>query len=213
LRRLALFIDRGEKVTELVPQAITIENWKDWQAAGRKAQLVDVRSATEFATAHLPGAINIPLEQIELRTADLDAQAPVVLVCQGGTRAHLASTLLAGSGKDLVLLEGGTDAWLKAGYPVVRSTASRWALERQVRLVAGILVAVGAFLAVVTSIWWLVVPAFVGCGLIFAGSTGFCPMGEVLARLPWNRPRKSAHHTAAIVPQGASCSCRLPDRP
>ncbi len=64
-------------------RVIDIETWKEWQAAGHRAQLVDVRSATEFATAHLPGAINIPLEQIELRTADLEVNTPVVLVCQG----------------------------------------------------------------------------------------------------------------------------------
>jgi rhodanese-related sulfurtransferase len=199
-------------VTESVAPTITIENWKEWQAACRPAQLVDVRSATEFATAHLPCAINIPLEQVELRTADLAANEPVVLVCQGGTRARLAYALLAGSGRDLLVLEGGTDAWLKAGYPAVRSTASRWALERQVRLAAGLLVAVGVFLALVTSTWWLVVPALIGCGLVFAGSTGFCPMGEALARLPWNRPRTSVRNIAPAVPQGACCACKLPDR-
>jgi rhodanese-related sulfurtransferase len=173
---------------EAAARTISIETWKDWQAAGRRAQLVDVRSATEFATAHLPGAINIPLEQIERRTADLDANAPVVLVCQTGTRARLAHALLAENGKELVVLDGGTSAWLQAGYPAVRSTAARWALERQVRLLAGLLVTVGVLLAVLVSRWWLLLPGFVGCGLFFAGCTGFCPMGEALARLPWNRP-------------------------
>lgn len=200
------------QVTESVPQTITIETWKNWESTGRKAQLVDVRSATEFATAHLPCAINIPLEQVELRIADLEAHVPVVLVCQGGTRARLAYALLASSGRDLAVLDGGTDAWIKAGYPSVRSTASRWALERQVRLAAGLLVALGVFLALVTSIWWLVVPAFIGCGLVFAGSTGYCPMGEALARLPWNRPRTKAHNTIPAATQGACCSCKLPDR-
>ena len=199
-------------MTEPAAQTITIETWKAWQTAGQRAQLVDVRSATEFAAAHLPGAMNIPLEQIEMRTADLDACAPVVLVCQAGTRARLASELLAASGKNLLVLDGGTEAWLKAGYPAVRSTASRWALERQVRLAAGLLVAVGVFLALVTSTWWLVVPALIGCGLVFAGSTGFCPMGEALARLPWNRPRTSVRNIAPAVPQGACCACKLPDR-
>jgi rhodanese-related sulfurtransferase len=177
---------------EAAARTISIETWKDWQASGRRAQLVDVRSATEFATAHLPGAINIPLEQIERRTADLETNAPVVLVCQGGTRARLASALLAGRGKELVVLEGGTGAWLQAGYPAVRSTAARWALERQVRLIAGLLGFMGVLLAVAVSRWWLLLSGFVGCGLVFAGCTGFCPMGEVLARLPWNRPRRGA---------------------
>jgi len=188
---------------------ISVETWKQWQAEGRRAQLVDVRSAAEFATVHLPGAINIPLEQVEMRTADLNANAPVVLVCQSGARARIAYGLLAASGKNLLQLEGGTAAWLKAGYPAVRGTAARWALERQVRLAAGILVAVGVLLAATSSQLWLILPGFVGCGLIFAGFTGFCPMGELLARLPWNRPRNQAPEVAA----GATCSCQLPKRP
>ncbi|MGA2635335.1 MAG: rhodanese-like domain-containing protein [Terracidiphilus sp.] len=198
---------------ETLERVIDIETWKEWQAAGSRAQLVDVRSATEFATAHLPGAINIPLEQIELRTADLEVNTPVVLVCQGGTRARLASALLANSGRDLVVLEGGTGAWLRAGNPAVRSTASRWALERQVRLIAGLLVVTGVLLAVVTSHWWLIVPAFVGSGLVFAGCSGLCPLGEMLARLPWNRPRTCARVTAPKTPAGVSCACKFESRP
>jgi rhodanese-related sulfurtransferase len=173
---------------ESVARTIDVETLKNWLAEGRRPQLVDVRSATEFATAHLPGAINIPLEQVERRTEDLETNGPVVLVCQMGSRARMASALLAGSGKDLVVLEGGTAAWLQAGYSGVCSTAARWALERQVRLLAGLLVVVGVLLAVAVSRWWLLLPGFVGCGLAFAGCSGFCPMGEGLARLPWNRP-------------------------
>ena len=194
-------------------ETITIDIWKDWQTAGRKAQLVDVRSATEFATAHLPGAINIPLEQIELRTADLNAEGPVVLVCKGGTRAHMARELLPDSGRNLIVLEGGTDAWVKEGHPVVRNTIARWALERQVRLIAGALVAIGVLLAEVVSPWWLIVPAFVGCGLMFAGISGLCLMGEALARLPWNRARVVVHDTAGKIPQGVSCACQLGKQP
>jgi len=192
-------------------ETITIEMWKEWHAAGRKAQLVDVRSPTEFAAAHLPGAINIPLEQIELRTADLDARAQVILVCQAGTRARLAHALLADSGNHLLVLEGGTDAWLKAGFPAVHNTAARWALERQVRLVAGLLVAVGVTLGIEVSRWWLVLPAFVGFGLTFAGLTNLCLMGEGLARLPWNRTKRSPG-TAPQAPPGLSCACELPKR-
>jgi rhodanese-related sulfurtransferase len=181
---------------EAVEAVIGVKTLKDWQAAKRLVQLVDVRSATEFATAHIPGAINIPLEQVERRTVDLAANEPVVLICQSGARARMARDLLAGSGKDLVVLEGGTAAWLLADYPVVRSTAARWALERQVRLVAGLLVLLGVLLAVAVSRWWLLLPGFVGCGLAFAGFSGFCFMGEALARMPWNRPcsaRQNSH--------------------
>ena len=192
-------------MAESADGTIGIEAWKDWQAKGHPAQLVDVRSVAEFSTGHLPGAINIPLEQIEMRVADLNTYAPVVLVCQGGTRALMAQGRLAAQGRDSLVLEGGTDAWIKAGLPVVRLTAARWALERQVRLVAGLLVAVGVLLGVAASRWWLIVPGFVGCGLTFAGLTGFCPMGEVLVKLPWNRPRRIAPSIEA--PSSGSCAC------
>ena len=192
-------------------ETITIDTWKKWDAEGRKAQLVDVRSPTEFAAGHVPGAVNIPLEQIELRTADLDAHAPVVLVCQAGTRAHWAEALLADSGKHLLVLEGGTDAWLNAGYPIVRSTAVRWALERQVRLIAGLLIVVGLVLGIAWSEWWLILPALVGCGLTFAGLSGLCLMGEGLARLPWNRVKRGPG-TALQASHGISCACELAKR-
>ena len=96
---------------------IGIEAWKDWQAKGQPAQLVDVRSVAEFAMAHLPSAANIPLEQIEQRIGDITASTPVVLVCQAGTRALMAQVRLAARGRDSLVLEGGTDAWIKAGLP------------------------------------------------------------------------------------------------
>jgi hypothetical protein len=111
-----------------------------------------------------------------------------------------------------VVLEGGTEAWRRAGYPAVRSTAARWALERQVRLIAGLLVVAGVFLGVDVSPWWLLVAGFVGCGLVFAGFSGLCPMGEVLARLPWNRVQRGAGGSASVLPQGVSCACTLKER-
>ncbi len=190
------------------PTLIDIATWKSWQASGRPAQLIDVRSATEFASGHIPGAANIPLEQVELRAADLDPTLPVVLVCQAGTRARLAAELLQPSGKNLVVLEGGTGDWIKAGNPAVRCTASRWALERQVRLIAGLLVIAGVALTLVVSPWFLLLAAFIGCGLVFAGASNLCLMGELLARLPWNRVRTGAQRSSGTAtPASAALSC------
>jgi rhodanese-related sulfurtransferase len=192
------------------PAVIDIETWKVWQSSSHPSQLIDVRSATEFACGHLPGAINIPLEQVELRTGDMSNHAPVVLVCQAGTRARLAAELLQHSGKNLVVLEGGTSAWINAGNPAVCSTASRWALERQVRLIAGLLVVVGVVLAVTVSPLFLILAAFIGCGLTFAGATNICPMGEMLARLPWNKIKSRAQRSLSTDPAAnprVSCPC------
>jgi rhodanese-related sulfurtransferase len=192
------------------PAIIDNDTWKRWQLTGRPAQLIDVRSTDEFACGHLPGAINIPLEQIELRTADLDPSRPIVLVCQAGARARLAAALLQLEFPNLTILDPGTGAWIRSGNPTVCCTVTRWALERQVRLIAGLLLLAGVALGVTISPWFLGVAAFIGCGLTFAGATNICPLSEMLARLPYNRLRRSAQgssDTDASPAHNLSCPC------
>jgi rhodanese-related sulfurtransferase len=148
---------------------------------------VDVRSTTEFAAGHIPAAINIPMDEIESRIGDLRPESRTVLVCQAGKRAAMTRELLAGRVDDLYVLAGGTDAWKSAGLPLVASTRSRWALERQVRLGAGSLVLIGVLLGFLVNPAWFWLAGFVGCGLVFAGTTNFCAMAHLLALLPWNR--------------------------
>jgi len=151
-----------------------------------KSQLVDVRSASEFASGHIPGAVNIPMDQIESRLDDLCPTVPVVLICQMGKRARVTAGLLEPCKLQIAVLEGGTSAWIRAGLPVVSSVKTRWSLERQVRLGAGLLVLTGAGLALTVNVNWLFLSAFAGLGLTFAGLTDICLMAEVLAKMPWN---------------------------
>lgn len=154
--------------------------------AKSNAQLIDVRSPSEFAAGHIPGAINIPMDQVESRLADLH-QGPIILICQMGKRARMTADLLAPCGFDLAVLEGGTAAWIQAGNTVVRNIKTRWSLERQVRLGAGLIVLAASMLALTTNFRWLFLSAFVGAGLTFAGFTDICPMAEFLRLMPWNR--------------------------
>ncbi len=154
--------------------------------AGGQAQLIDVRSPSEFASGHIPSAINIPMDQIEARLDDLRSDAPLVLICQSGKRARMTAGLLEPCRRDIAVLEGGTNAWIREGLPTVTSVKTRWSLERQVRLGAGMLVLVGALLAFTVNANWLFLSAFVGLGLTFAGVTDVCPMAEILERMPWN---------------------------
>ena len=155
-----------------------------------RGQCVDVRSATEYAAGHVPGAINIPLDQLEARLDDVHANSPIVLICQSGTRARLAAGLLEQCRQDVTVLEGGTSAWAKAGLPLVVHVRTRWSLERQVRLAAGLLVILGTALGVTLHPFWLGLSGFVGLGLTFAGLTDLCPMGVLLGKMPWNRARQ-----------------------
>lgn len=150
---------------------------------------IDVRSPGEYGAGHIPGAINIPLEQIEARLLDIEAGPSITLTCKTGVRARIAAGLLAPCRQDLAVLEGGTAAWASAGLPLVVTTRTRWSLERQVRLLAGLIVLAGASLAVTVSPYWVYLCGFIGLGLTFAGLTDFCAMGVLLARMPWNKAR------------------------
>jgi len=165
-----------------------------------KALRVDVRSASEYASGHIPGAMNIPLEQIEKRVADLGADRPIALIFQKGPRASIAATLLHPCGRSLFVVAGGTNAWKSAGLPLVASVKARWSLERQVRFAAGLLVLSGALLAGMVSPYWLIVPGLIGCGLTFAGATDICPMGMLLARLPWNHASRCDLSASSVAP-------------
>lgn len=151
--------------------------------------VVDVRTPGEFETAHVAGAINIPLDQVDahLRRIVSDAGGTLILVCQSGGRAQQAASKLASAGlHDVAVMAGGMSAWVAAGGPVERTGQERWALERQVRLVAGALV----FFSVVASLWIplaVMLAGGVGAGLAFAALTNTCVMGMLLTRLPYNR--------------------------
>ena len=151
-------------------------------------RLLDVRTPGEYSTAHIAGSYNVPVNVLAEHAAEIAAlDIPVVLICQSGQRAGRADAVLRASGhRQLRVLDGGMRAWLDAGLPVNRG-AQRMSLERQVRIAAGSLSASGAFLALLVSPWFAAIPAFVGTGLVFAGLTDTCAMGNLLSRLPYNR--------------------------
>ncbi len=81
-------------------------------AVGEDGQLVDVREPDEVASGSLPGAINIPLGQLEERLEELDQERRVVLLCRSGGRSGQASEFLVASGfGDVVNLTGGMLAY------------------------------------------------------------------------------------------------------
>ncbi|HET9803749.1 MAG TPA: rhodanese-like domain-containing protein [Candidatus Acidoferrum sp.] len=166
---------------------ISAEEANERNSVAYGAQRIDVRSASEFAAGHVPGAVNIPLDELETRLGDISSERPVLLICQSGKRAAMAAELLEHCRSEIALLEGGTKAWAAAGLPLVRSVKSRWSLERQVRLIAGLLVVAGVVLALFVHPALIGLCGIVGLGLTFAGATDICAMGMLLAKLPWNR--------------------------
>lgn len=164
---------------------------------GERLQLIDVRSAQEFATGHIPSAVNLPMEELEARLEDLTAHAPVVLVCQSGNRASMCAERLKPRRGDIRILDGGTGAWVSAGLPVVRTASSSLPLVRQVHMIVGPMVLASALLAVLVNPAWIVVTLLMGSGLTVAGTTGWCGMGLLLAKMPWNSAKAPTDDSAA----------------
>ncbi len=84
--------------------------------------ILDVRSAEEFASGHIQGAINIPHDTVDAHVAELKKYARVYIHCQAGGRAGRAAGRLSELGlTNLVCVSGGgMGDWLVSGYPVVR---------------------------------------------------------------------------------------------
>jgi rhodanese-related sulfurtransferase len=161
---------------------ITPEEARRLVATG--ARLVDIRAADEHARARIPGAENRPVD-----TLGRIGNAPAVVYhCRSGMRTGANAALLAAASDcPAYLLEGGLDAWRAAGLPVTDNSKAPMEIMRQVQITAGSLVVLGVVLGLMVQPAFLGLSAFVGAGLVFAGTTGWCGMAKLLAMIPWNR--------------------------
>jgi rhodanese-related sulfurtransferase len=165
--------------------------------------VVDVRSPSEFRAQHIDGAVNIPSHEIGNRFDEIVSEGETILVCQSGIRSEEAAALVSSRGRNSRQLDGGMAAWVQAGLPTTgRGGVS---IERQVQMTIGTFVLLGTGLGVGVTPWLLIVPAFMGAGLLFAGVSGTCALASVIARLPWNR--RIREETAASAAAGGSSSC------
>ncbi|MFD0317894.1 rhodanese-like domain-containing protein [Streptomyces flavalbus] len=156
--------------------------------------VIDVRTPAEYASGHLPGAQNIPLNRVRsalpsLREAARDGE--ILIVCASGPRAQNACELLAAEGIRTATLTGGTTAWAAQGHPLHRpaacATRSVWTMERQVRFTAGTLVLLGLLLAALVHPALQLLSAAIAGGLVYSALTDTCGMASLLGRLPHNR--------------------------
>ena len=157
-------------------------------AAPTPPRIIDVRTPGEFETVHIAGAYNVPLDLLREHRDEIrnHLDEHIVLVCHSGQRASQAEEALRAGGLGNVhILDGGMSAWEAAGCPVNRGS-KRWDLQRQVRFVAGTIVALSILASVaVPGMKWL---AFaMGAGLSITAVTNTCLMGMLLAKLPYNR--------------------------
>jgi rhodanese-related sulfurtransferase len=167
----------------------------DLAASTTPYTLIDVRSPGEFTRVHAAGAHLVPIERFDpshLPVTPGAEQGPIYLICATDTRARMAARQAEAAGLgQVVVVSGGTAAWVAAGLPVVRGRGAI-SIERQVRIGAGSMVVLGVILERCVHPFFLGLAVMVGCGLVVAGITDFCGMGRLLAKCPWNRRAGSA---------------------
>jgi rhodanese-related sulfurtransferase len=91
--------------------------------------IVDVRKPVEFGIAHIPGAINVPLEELEGRLDELRHDQGVLIYCINGSRTRQAEAILLGADiSNVYRLEGTFSAWIQGKYPIekVRGKAHKY---------------------------------------------------------------------------------------
>ncbi len=97
---------------------ISVDEAKGMMSDGDVA-VIDVREPHEYNAGHVPNAKLIPVARVFARKDELPRDKDVIFICQVGQRSALACEMAAAAGLTrLFNLEGGTEAWVKAGNPV-----------------------------------------------------------------------------------------------
>jgi len=162
--------------------------------SGEKIHLIDVRTPVEFRETHVEFAANEPLDKLDpanIMQRHNCGDRPLYVMCRSGNRAQQAIQKFRQAGYDNVVnVDGGMLQWEEEGQPCIRGKKAI-SLERQVRIVAGSIVFLGAMLGYFVNPAWVFLSAFIGAGLVFAGITDTCGMGMMLARMPWNQVKET----------------------
>lgn len=112
----------AEEQASTLPKApyVKIKTVKQWESAKREFLFVDVRRPDEFKAGHLPGAVNIPYDEIDKRKDEVPLDRPVVIYCTiSSWRAPYAANVMADAGRNNVyVLEGGASGWNAGGQEI-----------------------------------------------------------------------------------------------
>lgn len=88
-------------------QTISMKQLETYLERGLEFTLLDVRDRCEFAEGHLMGAVNIPMEELEIRTAELTRNRPVIIYCAHGSKSLMAARFLDRMGFCVAAAAGG----------------------------------------------------------------------------------------------------------
>jgi 3-mercaptopyruvate sulfurtransferase SseA len=148
---------------------------------------------------------HVPLQALASSIDSISPRNSYYVLCGTGRRATMAAMSLMQNGfANIAVIEGGINAWDKAKLPI-NKVVGPISLERQVRITAGCLIAVGSLLTFVNT-WFIIIPLWVGCGLVFAGVSNSCMMAILLMKLPYNKKPLSAGKGGTCSMDGGGCS-------
>ncbi|MEE3328197.1 MAG: rhodanese-like domain-containing protein [Myxococcota bacterium] len=115
---LACVAPAEESNPDLAP-SVTPRALQQQRESGEAPVVIDVRSKAEYAAGHIPGAVNIPFDQVAERISEVETPNGVALYCMVGPRARKGEAALLAAGQEKVFhLDGGFSAWQAAGLPV-----------------------------------------------------------------------------------------------
>jgi rhodanese-related sulfurtransferase len=171
-----------------IPQISPVEAKRRLDAG--TAILIDIREPAEHARENIADARLVPLSRLSADqfARERAAATAIIFHCQSGNRTCVNFEKLEAVGlPDIFVLEGGLGAWKQAGLPTRLDRKQPIELQRQVMIAAGTLILTGLILAYLVSPWFIALSAFMGCGLVFAGLSGWCGLAKLLTLMPWNR--------------------------
>ena len=114
---LSSFLRRQDVIEQ--SSRLTFDSFAERIASVRELVTIDVRTAGEVELGSVPGSRNVPIAELHSTLADLDPSAPTVVLCAGGYRSMIASSLLRANGfTDVSDVIGGYGAWADANLPV-----------------------------------------------------------------------------------------------
>lgn len=151
-----------------------------------QAVLIDIREPGEYAREHIAAARLVPLSKLDAH--DFSAErGTVIFHCQSGNRTCMNfDRLQQSSATDIHVLEGGLNAWKAAGLATIVDRRQPLPLQRQVMITAGGIIVTSLVLAYAVSPLFAGVAGIMGCGLMFAGFSGWCGLAKLLECMPWN---------------------------
>lgn len=162
-----------------------------------KAILIDVREPNECKEQSIKGSISMPLSTFsqdafdELIERNIDKK--IIIHCKAGGRSNSVCQKVIQFNPKLEVynLHGGIMACEKVGFDIAAEpsccAAKKMTIMQQTQLSIGVCVLMGALLGYIFSPFFLIIPAFFGAGLIWAGISGTCNLSLILAKMPWNK--------------------------